>query len=61
METKVEQHYYVLENGIIIQRVNSSPYWFVIVENKIVDYSQYRNDLFEKYGEPVREVGVEHI
>lgn len=41
-----------LSGGYVLQRLNKDFLWYVLYENRIVDYSRYRNDLIEKYKKP---------
>jgi hypothetical protein len=38
-----------MESGLILQRLNKDSLWYAISNNRIIDYSQYRHDLIDRY------------
>jgi hypothetical protein len=44
-----DENLIVLESGVVLQRLNKDFTWYAIKDNRIIDYSQYRNDLIYNY------------
>lgn len=48
-DLEYERYAYITKNGInmLFQRLNKDSLWYVVYDNQIINYSQYRNDLEE--------------
>jgi hypothetical protein len=44
-----DENLIILESGVVLQRLNKDFIWYAIKNNRIIDYSQYRNDLIQSY------------